>query len=147
MGGALFRKDCFDTVEGEEKILARLRSVALETCQEIDLAVGLAVRCELLKFPFAVANVWRIGRAPAGPFLHDREADQITSDEPPVLMLDGIALRVELGQIFDHRDHGAARDWLSVTQRLDRGRGRVELAILRRIPKSRRRRLLARRPV
>src|SRR6266511_3746495 len=129
----LFCEDSFDLVEREEKIPVRLRPVALHAGQEIDLVVGLPVRRELLKFPFAVADVRWIFGAPTAALLHDREASQIAFDEAPVVVREGNALRIELRPVFNDRYHAAVRNRLAVAQGLDRSRGRVVLAKLRRV--------------
>src|SRR2546422_11086580 len=105
-----------------------MRLVALEAGRKVDLGVRLLVRSEILVLPFAIADLRRILGAPAGALLHHREADQLPLDEAPASTLDGLALRIELRPILDHRHHGAARDRLALAPRLDRPPGGVMLA-------------------
>src|ERR1700730_18417768 len=103
--------------------------MALEAGAELRGGIGRLVRLEYLVFPFAVAIVVGILAAPAGALLHHAVAgDGIGLDEVAIGVLLGIALRVELGGVVHHGDHGAARQRLALLRRLERRGAGVELA-------------------
>ena len=111
-------------------VLLGVRFVALEARLVVRLVVELQIRGECRVLPLAVPDVVRVFGAPARALLHDRDADEVALDEPPVRVLYGVAGGVHLGLELDQREDRAARDRLALANRLDGIGGAVQLAVL-----------------
>src|SRR5499427_4377343 len=125
----LFRRRLHLVVEVNVILLVE-RLVTVEASAEIGAGVHGLVGLEGLVLPLAVAHVVGVLGAPARALFHHRVADEVAFDEAAVGVLFRVALGVELGDVLQHGDHGAARQRLALLGGVERRRAGVELAEL-----------------
>src|SRR3989442_9868901 len=120
VGAGLHRDGTARRLPGEPgrrdpEVLLGVWRVALEARLVVRLVVELLIGGEGRVLPLSVPDVVRILGAPAGPLLHDRDADRVAFDEPAVGVLDRVAGGVDLRLVLNEGQDRAARDGLALT--------------------------------